>query len=201
MKSICVFCGSSPGSLPEYGLGAEKLGRALLDRGIGLVYGGAGFGLMGRLADTMLAGGGKVTGVMPSALINREVAHTGLSDLRVVDSMHERKALMGDLSDAFVAMPGGLGTVEELLEVLTLAQLDIHRKPCGILNIGGYFDHLLAFLDVAADRQFLTNDHRSLLLDSERPDTLLEMLQNFDPSEVDKVAWIREVNRADVAGK
>jgi uncharacterized protein (TIGR00730 family) len=165
MESVCVFCGSSPGSLPEYGLGAEKLGRALLDQGIGLVYGGAGFGLMGRLADTMLAGGGKVTGVMPSALINREVAHTGLSDLRVVDSMHERKALMGDLSEAFVAMPGGLGTLEELFEVLTLAQLDIHKKPCGILNIGGYFDHLLAFLDLAADRQFLTADHRSLHLD------------------------------------
>ncbi len=194
MRSVCVFCGSSPGSLPEYRLGAEELGRELLDRGLNLVYGGASFGLMGRLADTVLSGGGKVIGVMPSALVGREIAHTGLSDLRVVDTMHERKALMADLSDAFVAMPGGLGTVEELLEMLTWAQLDIHHKPCGVLNLGGYFDHLLAFLDVAADHLFLTTGHRSLLLDSDQPAALLEMFRRSDASEVDKAAWIRKVN-------
>lgn len=194
MKKICVFCGSSPGTLREYALGAEKLGQVLLKRGIGLVFGGARFGLMGRLADTVLAGGGEVTGVMPSLLVDREVAHPGLSELLVVDSMHDRKALMAELSDAFVALPGGLGTIEELLEMLTWVQLDIHHKPCGILNIEGYFNHLLAFLDVAAQRQFLTDHHRSLLLDSDEPETLLDLLQDFSSPAVNKVGWILDVN-------
>ena len=192
---VCVFCGSSPGSGSEYLAAAEALGGEMLKRGLGLVFGGAGVGLMGRIADTVLAGGGHVIGVMPAALVDREVGHPALSDLRVVDSMHERKALMADLSDAFIAMPGGLGTLEELLEALTWAQLGIHRKPCGILNVDGFFNSLKHFLDTATERRFVDPNHRSLLVDSEDPSKLLDLLTDFTPPHVDKAGWIHHINR------
>jgi len=194
IQRVCVFCGSSPGNGPGYLAAAEALGNELLARGLGLVYGGAGVGLMGRIADTVLAGGGEVVGVMPSALVDREVAHPGVSDLRVVDSMHERKALMADLADAFIALPGGLGTVEELLEALTWAQLGMHSKPCGVLNVEGYFDLLMAFLDLAADRRFINQHHRSLLLESDDPGRLLDLLETFERPQIDKAAWILHIN-------
>src|SRR6187549_1487199 len=147
MMRVCVFAGSSSGSRPEYRTAAEDLGRELAARGIELVYGGAHVGLMGGVADAVLAGGGRVTGVIPKALVDKEVAHTGLTDLRIVASMHQRKALMVDLSDAFIALPGGWGTLDEMFEILTWAQLGLHRKPCGLLNVQKYFDRLLAFLD------------------------------------------------------
>src|ERR1043165_174167 len=144
-RRVCVFCGSSPGARPEYRQAAEAMGRLLASRRIGLVYGGGNVGLMGLLADAALSAGGEVIGVIPRHLDAREVAHRGLPDLRVVASMHERKALMADLSDAFIALPGGLGTLEEMFEILTWAQLGLHRKPCGLLNVLGYFDRLLSF--------------------------------------------------------
>ncbi len=195
IRRVCVFCGSSPGAGPVYLAAAAALGEVMLNRGHDLIYGGAGVGLMGRIADTVLAGGGRVIGVMPAALVDREVAHPGLSDLRVVDSMHERKALMADLADAFIAMPGGLGTIEELLEALTWAQLGIHSKPCGVLNVGGYFNNLMAFLDTATDRHFIDPNHRTLLVDSEDPGTLLDLLESFKPRQVDKARWIHHMNR------
>jgi hypothetical protein len=194
IRRVCVFCGSSPGDGPDYLAAAEALGNELAARDLGLVYGGAGVGLMGRIADTVLAGGGEVVGVMPSALVDREVAHPWISELRVVDTMHERKALMADLADAFIALPGGLGTVEELLEALTWAQLGMHSKPCAVLNVEGYFDLLMAFLDLAADRKFINQHHRSLLLESDDPGQLLDLLEAFQAPQIDKAAWIFHVN-------
>lgn len=194
MKHICVFCGSSPGARPEYLRAAAQLGEVLVERGIGLVYGGASVGLMGKLADTVLAGKGNVIGVIPSALLEKEIAHRSLSDLRVVESMHERKALMTELSDGFLAMPGGLGTLDEFLEVLTWAQLGIHLKPCGILNVCGYFDRLVGFLDTAMDQRFITPEHRSMLLVHERPGDLLSLLDSYKPPTVDKAQWILSMN-------
>jgi uncharacterized protein (TIGR00730 family) len=192
---VCVFCGSSPGAGQIYLDAAQSLGRVLVSREIDLVYGGAGVGLMGRLADTLIAGGRNVTGVMPAALVEREVAHPGVSDLRVVGSMHERKALMMELADAFIAMPGGLGTFEELLETLTWAQLGIHSKPCGVLNVGGFFDHLTAFLDLATDRRFIDPSHRALLVASEDPTLLVDRLSRPERQHTDKAAWIHRVNK------
>lgn len=194
MKHICVFCGSSPGARPEYLRAAAQLGEVLVERGIGLVYGGASVGLMGKLADTVLAGKGNVIGVIPSALREKEIAHRSLPDLRVVESMHERKALMTELSDGFLAMPGGLGTLDEFLEVLTWAQLGIHLKPCGILNVCGYFDRLVGFLDTAMDQRFITPEHRSMLLVHERPGDLLSLLDSYKPPTVDKAQWILSMN-------
>jgi uncharacterized protein (TIGR00730 family) len=188
MLRLCVFTGSSAGRRPEYAVAAAALGRALAVRGIGLVYGGARVGLMGVVADAALAAGGEVIGVIPQALVGREVAHEGLSDLRVVRSMHERKALMSDLSDGFIAMPGGWGTLEELSEVLTWGQLGFHLKPCGVLNVAGYFDGLLAFVHHAVDEGFLRRGHADALLVADRADALLDQLAAFQPSVVDK--WI-----------
>ena len=201
IKRICVFCGSSPGAGPDYLKAAEALGAAFLKRELGLVYGGAGVGLMGRLADTMLSGGAEVIGVMPVALADRKVAHSGLTDLRVVSTMHERKALMADLGDGFIALPGGLGTIEELLEALTWAQLGLHCKPCGILNIDGYFDSLKAFLDRATDHRFMNPGHRSLVLDSGDPETLLDLMSTYDPPPNDKAEWIHSVNKISTGGR
>ena len=200
-RHLCVFCGSSPGAGEAYLAAAEAFGCAMVDRGWGLVFGGAGFGLMGRLADTVLARGGEAIGVMPSDLVEREVAHSTLSDLRIVDGMHERKALMAELSDGFVALPGGLGTLEEILEMVTWAQLGIHRKPCGLLNVDGYFDHLLAFIDHAVDRQFLDAGHRSLLLASDDPEQLLNLVHCWIRPDFDKATWIREVNASSHGGR
>lgn len=176
MRRVCVFAGSSSGRRAAYEAAARELGRALAGRGVGLVYGGASVGLMGILAETVLTHGGQVTGVIPSALVAREVAHTGLSDLRVVGSMHERKAVMADLADAFVALPGGLGTLEETFEVLTWAQLGLHGKAIGLLNVEGYFDGLLAFLDHAVAEGFLGRQSRSMITVMGSPDALLDRL-------------------------
>jgi uncharacterized protein (TIGR00730 family) len=162
----------------------------LVERQIGLVYGGASVGLMGKLAETVLDGGGEVTGVIPSGLVKMEVAFEGLPDLRVVDSMHERKALMADLADGFIALPGGLGTIEEIFEVLTWAQLGIHEKPCGFLNICGYYDHLIRFLEGAVGEKFIRADHQSMVLVDEQPERILEQFGRYDPPKVDKAKWI-----------
>jgi uncharacterized protein (TIGR00730 family) len=184
MRRLCVFCGSSPGARPAYGEAAEELGRLLVEQGIGLVYGGGAVGLMGRLGDAVLAAGGEPIGVLPEALVAKEIRHPGLSDLRVVGSMHERKALMADLADGFVALPGGLGTVEELFEVYTWAQLGLHRKPCALLDVEGYYDGIARFLGHAVEERFLREDHRAMLIVERDPRTLLERLGQFEPEAV-----------------
>lgn len=188
MKRVCVFTGSSPGGRPSYRSTAQALGEVLVEAGITLVYGGGRVGLMGEIADTVLDGGGEVVGVIPQSLVDKEVAHSGLTDLRVVGSMHERKAVMAELADGFIAMPGGLGTLEELFEVVTWAQLGFHRKPCGLLNVEGYFDPLISFLDSAVAERFVKPEHRSMLLVSEDPAGLLEELGDYRPPPTDK--WI-----------
>jgi len=188
MTRVCVFSGSSAGVRPEYRRAAEHLGQVLAERRIGLVYGGARVGLMGAVADAALAGGGEVIGVIPSGLVAKEIAHTGLTDLRVVGSMHERKALMADLADAFVALPGGWGTLEEFFEVLTWAQLGLHRKPCGLLNAHGYFDRLLSFIDHSVGERFVRSHHRSMVLVAGSPDELLRQFDAYVPPVVEK--WI-----------
>jgi len=189
MKRVCIFCGSSNGSRPEYRAAAEALARALAQRGLGLVFGGGGIGLMNVIADAGLALGVEIIGVIPEALVAKELAHRGLSDLRVVGSMHERKALMAELSDAFVALPGGFGTLEEFCEVLTWAQLGLHRKPSGLLNVAGYFDPLLTFFDHALAERFLRPEHRAMVLIDSDPDWLLDRLMTFQPPDLDK--WIQ----------
>jgi uncharacterized protein (TIGR00730 family) len=186
MKRICVFTGSSPGLLPEYETAAIELGNELAFRGYELVYGGAKVGLMGVIADAVLSRGGQVTGVIPAKLASREIAHQGLSELKIVASMHERKLVMSELSSAMVALPGGLGTLDELFEMLTWAQLGIHKKPCGILNVRGYFDQLLRFLDHAESQRFITSDHRNMLLSQSNPRALLDLIESYSPPAVDK---------------
>ena len=188
MTSVCVFTGSSRGTRPDYQAAATELGTLLAERRIRLVYGGARVGLMGAVADAALAGGGDVIGVIPAALVAKEVAHTGLSDLRVVDTMHERKALMSDLADAFVALPGGWGTLEEFFEVLTWAQLGLHRKPCGLLNAQGYFDRLLAFLDHTIDEGFVRPQNAELIVVASTPGDLLDRLESPLPAPIEK--WL-----------
>jgi uncharacterized protein (TIGR00730 family) len=193
MTRVCVFAGSSSGARAEYLAAATALGRVLAAREIGVVYGGARVGLMGALADATLASGGEVIGVIPSAMVEREVAHTGLTDLRVVTSMHERKALMADLSDGFIALPGGWGTLDEFFEILTWAQLGLHRKPCGLLNVRGYFDRLLSFLDHAVEEGFVRREHDSLFAVSDVPATLLDTLSAYKSPPVEK--WIDLASR------
>jgi hypothetical protein len=171
-----VFAGSSAGRRPEYATAAIDLGRALAARRLDLVYGGARVGLMGILADAVLAAGGQVIGVIPAALAMKEVAHDGLTDLRVVSSMHERKALMADLSDAFIALPGGLGTWEEFFEILTWGQLGLHRKPCGLLNVHGYFDPLLSLVAHSVTEGFVRQEHASMISVATAPEPLLDLL-------------------------
>lgn len=192
MNRLCVYCGSSPGTGDRYVAAAKAFGNLLVQQEIGLVYGGAKQGIMGAIADTVLQGGGSVTGVIPHALHGKEVAHTGLTELHVVDSMHERKSLMAVLSDGFVAMPGGYGTLEEIIEVITWGQLGFHDKPCGILNVDGYFDHLLAFLDHSEAEGFLRAQHRSMLLVANTPLGLLEQFSNYMPPSAEK--WRTEPN-------
>jgi uncharacterized protein (TIGR00730 family) len=188
MKRICVFLGSSVGLRPEYADAARQLGRELVRRSLGLVYGGANLGLMAILADSVLAEGGEVIGVIPQMLVEKEIAHQGLTELHVVDSMHERKALMADLADGFIALPGGLGTFEEFFEVWTWGQLGLHAKPCGLLDVCGYFHHLIQFLDHAVEERFLRQENRNLLLWATEPDKLLDLFENYRPSHVPK--WI-----------
>lgn len=189
MKRICVFCGSSPGGQPEYTQVAHQLGHTLVRKNIGLVYGGGRVGMMGQIAQTVLESGGEVIGVIPKRLAEKEVAFTELTDLRVVDSMHSRKALMAELSDGFIALPGGLGTIEEFFEVLTWGQLGIHQKPCGLLNVKGYFNKLVAFLDHAVGEQFVEKEHRSMILMDETPEGLLHQFESYEPPIVDKAKW------------
>jgi uncharacterized protein (TIGR00730 family) len=180
-RRLCVFCGSSLGRRPDYASATRTFGRHLTSLGIGLVYGGASVGLMGALADRVLETGGEVIGVIPRALVEREIAHTGLSDLRVVETMHERKALMAELSDGFVALPGGAGTLEELFEVWTWAQLGLHRKPCGLLNVSGYYDELGVFLANSVAEGFLRPSHRAMLMIERSPERLLDRLARYEP--------------------
>jgi uncharacterized protein (TIGR00730 family) len=189
MERICVFCGSSPGARPAYAEAAAELGRLLVADGVGLVYGGGHVGLMGVLADSVLAEGGEAVGVIPQALVDREIGHTGLTELRVVGSMHERKALMAELADAFVALPGGLGTLEELFEVYTWSQLGLHRKPCALLDVDGYYSGITDFLAHAVRERFLSEEHRALLVVERDPRALLERLREFEPAAV-QPKWI-----------
>jgi uncharacterized protein (TIGR00730 family) len=193
VERICVFCGSSAGARPEYEAAAVELGRLLAAQGLCLVYGGAQVGLMGTIADTVIAAGGEAIGVMPSALVDREIAHTGLTDLRVVGSMHERKALMVDLADGFVALPGGSGTLDELFEAFTWAQLGMHHKPIGLLNACSYWAPLVGFLDHAVGEGFLRADHRDSLLVPEDPRALLDRLERYEPRALDK--WAARAER------
>ncbi len=185
---ICVYAGSNHGLNPAYAEAAADLARLLAGRGIGIVYGGGKVGLMGVLADTGLEAGGEVIGVMPQALIDREIGHGGLTELRVVGSMHERKALMAELSDGFVALPGGAGTLEELIEVYTWSQLGIHAKPMGVLNVDGYYDALAALLDHAVQEGFLRPEHRAAMHAETTPEALLERFEGWRPATVGK--WL-----------
>jgi len=187
MKRICVYCGSSSGARQAYIQAARALGVSLVRRGLGLVYGGSHIGLMGALADTVLAEGGEVIGVIPEPMVTREIAHTGLSDLRVVGSMHERKALMADLADAFIALPGGFGTLEEFCEIATWVQLGLHRKPCGLLNVEGYYDGLLAFLNHAVGEGFIRPEYLAVVLTDSKPDVLLEKISSVEAPPLPKL--------------
>ena len=193
MKRICVFCGSSQGSRPEYGAAAEEMAAELVRRKIGLVYGGGNVGLMDIAADAMLRAGDEVVGVIPEHLMALEVGHKGLTKLHVVNSMHERKALMADLSDAFVALPGGFGTLEEYCEVVTWTQLGLHAKPCGILNVLGFYSPLLTMFDHAAEERFLKPENRALVLARDQPADLLQALEEWRPTHVEK--WLSRETR------
>jgi uncharacterized protein (TIGR00730 family) len=190
IKNICVYCGSSPGLNPAYTRAATMLGKTLAERDIGLVYGGAAVGIMGVVADAVLANGGKAIGVIPKALAVKEVAHEGLNELHVVESMHERKAMMADLSDGFIALPGGWGTLEEIFEILTWAQLGFHRKPCGLLNVEGYYDDLIRFLENAFTQQFVNDLYRPILITADEPAKILDQFAVYRAPAVRK--WMGE---------
>jgi uncharacterized protein (TIGR00730 family) len=183
LQRICVFCGTNPGTRDAYGTAARELGRVLAEEGIELVYGGASVGIMGELADSVQEHGGHVTGIIPRQLVEKEAAHTGIPNLIVVASMHQRKSQMADMSDGFIALPGGIGTLEGFFEVLTWGQLGIHSKPSGILNIEGYFDQLTGFLDHAVREGFLTEGHRDSIIVDTEPRKLLERMRAFSPPE------------------
>lgn len=194
MKRLCVFCGSDTGNQDAYAQAARRFGQLIVQQGMELVFGGGHIGLMGVIADAVLQAGGTAIGVIPQSLLDKELAHTGLSELRVVKTMHERKALMADLSDGYVALPGGFGTCDELFEILTWAQLHLHVKPVGLLNVSGYFDHLLAWLDQTVALGFVRPIHRQLLLASNDPEELLQKLTSYQaPSEEPK--WLKQSER------
>ncbi|HEX8287655.1 MAG TPA: TIGR00730 family Rossman fold protein [Pyrinomonadaceae bacterium] len=188
MKRICVFCGSNNGSNPIYLETAEKVGEFLAANNIELVYGGGRVGLMGKIADTVLARGGKVIGVIPESLAVKEIAHQYTTKLHVVDSMHERKALMAEYADGFIALPGGFGTFEEFCEIVTWAQLGIHRKPCALLNVAGFYDNLIAMFDYSASQNFIRGEHRNLVLVGEDIENLFGLMKNYRPPEIEK--WL-----------
>ncbi len=192
MKRICVYCGSSPGKDSAYREAARSLGNELASRGIGLVYGGASIGVMGAVANAVLEKGGEVFGVIPYVLAKRELAHQDLNELFVVNSMHERKAKMAELSDGFIALPGGWGTIEEIFEMLTWAQLGLHEKPCGLLNIASYYDHLFAFLEHAMDQQFVQQDFRPMIMMDRSASALLDRFGDYRAPKVKK--WIGSKN-------
>ncbi|MDQ3130446.1 MAG: TIGR00730 family Rossman fold protein [Acidobacteriota bacterium] len=188
MKRICVFCGSSNGANPVYLETAETVGRFLVSRNIELVYGGGRVGLMGKIADTVLAGGGKVIGIIPESLAVKEVAHQSLTEIHIVDSMHERKALMAEYANGFIALPGGFGTFEEFCEIVTWAQLGIHQKPCGLLNADGFYDNLIAMFDYSAAQKFIRNEHRNLVLVENNIEKLYDSMMNYRPPLIEK--WL-----------
>jgi uncharacterized protein (TIGR00730 family) len=188
MNTICVYCGSNPGLLPDYRESARLLGCEMAARGLGLVYGGASIGIMGAIADAVLEKGGRVTGVIPHSLATREVSHDGLDELIVVSSMHERKAKMAELSDGFIALPGGWGTMEELFEMLTWAQLGLHEKPCGLLNVASYYDTLYTFLENAIEQQFVKPEYRPMIMMDDSPTSLLDRFKDYRAPRVKK--WI-----------
>ena len=194
MKRICVFCGSSLGARPAYQQAAQRLGELLAEQGIGVVFGGGCVGLMGAVADAALAKGGEVIGVIPESLVRREIGHRGVTKLHVVETMHQRKALMADLSDAFIALPGGYGTLEEICEAVTWSQLGIQQKPCGLLNIEGYWDGLLALLDHAVDEEFVRPENAQLILVATTPERMLERLLDWtSPAHIEK--WLDPAKR------
>jgi len=188
MKNITVFCGSNSGFRAEYAEAAKNLAHCLVEQKIRLIYGGGNVGLMGIIADEVMKQNGEVIGIIPDSLDKKEVGHRGITELRVVGSMHERKAMMAELTDGFIAMPGGIGTFEEFFEILTWAQLGFHQKPCGILNVAGYYDGLLALCDTAVAEGFLRKAHRRLILDEFDSNLLIEKMRNFQPPAVEK--WI-----------
>ena len=189
MRRISVFCGSSPGIDKDYAIAADTLGEALVRNGLGLVFGGGAVGLMGVIARGVLTQGGEVIGVIPEAMEKKDLALKELTDLRIVGSMHERKALIAELSDGFIAMPGGLGTLEEIFEALTWTQLGIHTKPCGFLNACNYFEHLINFLDHMSNQKFVNEKHRSMIIIEKDPEKLLAKLKSYQHPDVDKSAW------------
>lgn len=189
MKAICVFCGSSYGTRDNYAEAARTTGRAIAENGYALVYGGARVGLMGTVADAALEAGGKVIGVLPRALQDKEIGHEGLTELHLVGSMHERKAMMADLSDAFIALPGGVGTLEEIFEVWTWGQLGYHQKPCGFLNIDGYYDHLIRFLDHQTEEGFTKKVMRDMAQIADTPEGMLDLFKAYEPPSAPK--WIK----------
>jgi uncharacterized protein (TIGR00730 family) len=190
MKNICVYCGSSPGRIEAYADGARALAKALVARDLGLVYGGASVGIMGLVADSVLQLGGRAVGVIPEALKRKEIEHKGLTELHVTTSMHERKTLMAELSDGFIALPGGIGTFEEIFEVWTWAQLGFHAKPCGLLNVAGYYDGLTHFLDHSVAEQFVKAAHRATLLVEAQPEILLDRFASYVAPSVHK--WVEK---------
>ncbi|KAA0179715.1 TIGR00730 family Rossman fold protein [Cupriavidus cauae] len=192
MKSVCVYCGSSPGNRPEYAQAARAMGRALADKGLALVYGGGKVGLMGMVADAVLEHGGTAIGIIPEALMHKEIGHAGLTELHVVRNMHERKQMMADRADAFVAMPGGIGTYEELFETFTWLQLGYHAKPVGVLNVAGFYDGMLGFLRHAVGEGFLKPEHAGLLRVADTPDGIIESLANVPQLRVDKWQQARD---------
>lgn len=189
MRRIAVFCGSSMGNDNDYTIVAKSLGSALVKNDLGLVFGGGAIGLMGIIAKEVLKNGGEAIGVIPEALYKKQLALKELTDLRIVESMHERKALIAEISDGFIAMPGGLGTLEEIFEALTWSQLGIHTKPCGFLNVRNYFNHLIKFLDHMSDQNFIDEKHRSMIVIEENPEILLNKIEEYKHVEVDKSAW------------
>jgi uncharacterized protein (TIGR00730 family) len=188
IRRLAIFCGSNPGARPDYIEAARSFGKLLAERGIGIVYGGSNVGLMAALADVMAEERGDIIGVIPQMLVEREVANTSLSDLRIVGSMHERKAMMAELADGFVALPGGIGTLEEFFETWTWGQLGMHTKPCGLLNVAGYFDPLLEFLDRAVAEKFVRDVHRAMVVVESDPSELLARFESYEPPLV--VKWI-----------
>ncbi|MVW79352.1 TIGR00730 family Rossman fold protein [Bordetella sp. 02P26C-1] len=188
IKNLCVYCGSNAGNRPDYIEAARALAREMVRRDIGLVYGGASVGIMGAVADAVLAEGGRAVGIIPESLMRKEIGHRELTELHIVGSMHERKTMMAERSDGFIALPGGAGTLEELFETWTWAQLGMHQKPCGMLNIAGYYDQLAGFLDHAVQESFIRAEHRAMLIVEQQPATLLDRYAAYTPPTVSK--WI-----------
>jgi uncharacterized protein (TIGR00730 family) len=194
LEKVCVYCGSSPGRSKEYIDAAKELGVECGKRNLTLVYGGSKVGLMGELARSAIESGGKVIGVITQALVDEDVAFDGLADIRVVKDMHERKAVMAELSDGFIALPGGYGTLEEYFEALTWLQLGIHTKPCGLLNINGFYDKLLEFLDHAVDEMFIYKPHRDLILSSDKAGKLLDQFAAYQTVRISKTEWVHQMS-------